>query len=203
MAKRNAQEAESISKWADWHSDYFQGTKPALIAGGMCKAHWFPEKLVPMVRKDGKPYRANNGKSQRLQRTYRPVEGTELTYRTDAYRNEFWIVRIAVSQEEAQLREQESRRKLDERERKDEAPKLLQEPLDHAAVVRRRVAALPAFDAATMTDGEKYLVRIMRGLTDHQWECSLEMAEVMLTGKSHANLDLPRLQLVVDNDASK
>lgn len=90
--------------------DEYRGSKANLIAAGICKASWFPKKLVAQVRGDGKPYLGNNGK-QRRRRTY-PVDGvipeTTVTQRLTADGEEIWIIRVDNPKRRA---EQERRRK--------------------------------------------------------------------------------------------
>lgn len=105
---------DRCNAWSDTRTDYFAGTKRELIDAGICKAGWFPKRLVAEVRRDGEPYLANNGK-QRVKRTY-VVEGhtpeTTLTHRYDASGRETWVVSIAVTNRGRAAREAAHRKKL-------------------------------------------------------------------------------------------
>lgn len=100
--------------------DYYTATKQELIAAGICRAEWFPAKLIRQVKRDGTPYMGNNGR-QRTKRVY-TVEGRSpaitLTHRRSPDGVEYWIVHVEITEEESRRRYQEHEREEKERIRR-------------------------------------------------------------------------------------
>jgi hypothetical protein len=101
-------------------NDVYRGTRAALIAAKICRPEWFPAKLLPDMRRDGKPCMGKNGKP-RMRRTY-VVEGrkpeTILTHRVDRDGVEFWLVHVRVSDDEEARRGEAQKQKWAESARK-------------------------------------------------------------------------------------
>lgn len=108
-----------LHRGSDTACDYYAGTKAQLVASGLCKAEWFPTKLIPEFCKDGRPKLGNGGR-QRFKRVYE-VEGSNpaitLTHRIDADKREYWWVRIDTTDAEQEKREAVENAKLDEQRR--------------------------------------------------------------------------------------
>jgi hypothetical protein len=205
-----------VHHWQDTRTDYFSGTREALVAEGVCKLEWFPEKLLPALRKDGQPHKRWGRES--LRRTY-VVEGrnpeTILQHKLDAFGEEQWLVRIAVSEAETESRQAEERRKEEERDRH-----LTQQERDTQRIENTRrdeeerarleqlslnLRSLPPFVPGSMSESEKHHMRIVRGLDENSREYIFEITERLLSRPLTENQGLgdqrrAGLQLVVDNE---
>lgn len=177
-----------VNRWQDSRGDYFSGTKEALIAAKICDPEWFPAKLLPKLRRDGRPHMIFG--KPRMRRTY-VVEGREspttLTHRLDAYGTEQWVVTVATSLEERSRREEERRRYSEERRRKwdeihgkSEAEREREEEAERRKRFEAIMRTLPPLVPGSMSEAEKHHMRILRGLHDAHREHIMDMAERLL-----------------------
>lgn len=152
-----------VQRWQSTGADYYAGTKEQLIAAGICKACWFPAKLILEICRDGTPKIGNGGK-QRTQRTY-VVEGREpetiLTHRRCADGSEKWTVQVAVGDVERKRRKEVEREAHDariaeanerDRERKKEKLRALRAALPTVYSLRERYPELSSVQGEVITN---------------------------------------------------
>lgn len=213
LANRVRHQRVTFGRWGD----LYEGTKSDLIAAGLARAEWFPANLQPEFCRDGSP-KLRKGK-QGVRRTYH-VEGRKpeimlihLPYRDGT---EKWILQISVSDDEKRRREaaakaaaSELRRQVDEELR---LARIFQSENaerdgDRERNLEKVLRQLPQFEPGSMSEGEKYAMRLFRALSDRSWDFIVDWAEISLTNPStegHKALAVKQpphqhLKLVVDN----
>lgn len=213
MADRVRHQRVTFGRWGD----LYEGTKSDLIAAGLARAEWFPANLQPEFCRDGSP-KLRKGK-QRVRRTYH-VEGRkpEIMLIHLPYRDG-WILQIAVSDGEKRRREAAEKAAANDLRRQ------VEEELRLAGIFQRENAErdgdhernfevlrqLPQFESGSMSEGEKYAMRLFRALTDRSWDFIVDWAEITLTNpatEDHKALALEKpphqhLKLVVDNEVHR
>ena len=202
-----------VEHWQDCWYDYWRGTRAELIAAGICDQEWFPEKLVPELRKDGLPWRAHHGMKSgttRMRRTY-DFPGGRMTHKTDAYGNEIWQVSKEVSALERARRERARDLEREELERQRVARQTQQESEKEAERLKRLpmlLRRLPPFVPGSMSEAEKHFMRAFRGLGEQHREILMEFCERLLDNEevfihSFGRQQRPTpLELVVNNGDS-
>lgn len=164
--------------------DFYEGTKSALIAAGVCKAEWFPAAPV-LFNRLGK-----------IKRAFNIVDGdTEVRLR-DHHERGCWSVSISVSPEECAKRS--AKFEEESREREEESRRLAQ--ADFSEKLAQRLAALPPFLPGSMSKGEIHSMRIFRALNGADRDFIVVMAESLLVKHVDAAEPSRKLRLVVDND---
>jgi hypothetical protein len=137
--------SNDVSEHKDVNGNFYTGTRKALIAAKICQPEWFPRKLERDARIP-----------TRTKRSYR-VEGakleTILTHRRNGEGVEYWVVRVALTEQERARREAaqkaewaEQQRSVEEAERRRELEKEAAAPI--VSELRRRYSTLPFITGA-------------------------------------------------------
>lgn len=212
------QKADAVARHQDCEADYYIGTQADLIAARVCKAVWFPERLMMQFKLDGTPH-TRKGR-QRIKRTYKVQNQSPeitLTHRVDSQGAEYWVVRIAVSDEERQHREDAEYAKWAQGEARRDREKAAEEDQRGRARLERLrhlLRSLPQFIPGSMSEGEKHHMRVWRGLTPGHRDLLTDLCERMLSrGETVTKVEVEveyevdqienanhGLRLVVDND---
>jgi hypothetical protein len=164
--------------------DLYEGTKHALISAGICRLEWFPAAPVP--------YRGGLFK-----RRFTIEDDGRTVLLVDDNARSTWLVSIPWSEEECRKREAER----DRQEALTKQHEQKSREADFKAKLTRRLATLPVFVPDSMSDGEMYVMRLLRALDDPGLDFIVGLAERQLA-RQNADEELrPRhLRLVVDNE---
>lgn len=184
-------------------SDNFWGSREALIEAGIAKASWFPTTFPPGKSKGTSQASFDLQDEGRSIRLFRAKKGARP-------RSNRWSMSIEVSAaekakrsalKEAMQRQQEA----DELWRQQEQERREEEAREEQ--VREAIEKLPPFVPGSMTEFEKYFMRIIGGL-DEQCQLHLcDMAKLYLLDNQDEDPSpdepqptaRPRLTLAIDN----
>ena len=192
----------SRGRYESCQYDRYIGTQETLISEGLASPEWFPQGPEPRRR----------GRKPTTKRTYeivtdrsrllRPESGMKKMLHVELYdlRNGKWELRIPVPVEEQRRRDHAQREKWEEIERRETCQREASEEQEFKHGLEAAFRQLAPFESGSMSEGEKYFIRIARGLGGREWDTLVGFAERMLA-RSHPAV--PRvLRLVVDNTGS-
>lgn len=164
--------------------DCYEGTKDALVAARVCKAHWFPASPV-LFNRLGK-----------IKRSFTIVDGETRAHLMDRKVLGLWFVNVQASPEECAKRKAKFEKESLERET--ESRRLAE--ADHSAKLASCLAALPRFIPGSMSNNESHFMSILRALSIDDRAFIVGMAERCLVKHGGITEPFRNLRLVVDND---